>query len=276
MAFVFRWFCREKLIHSVGMADVTQILSAIEAGDKHAAAELLPLVYDELRKLAAARLADEKPGQTLQPTDLVHEAYLRLVGGEHPQGWDGRGHFFAAAAEAMRRILVEAARRKATAKRGGNFLRLDVEPVSLADDGREADLLALDDAVRTRAARSPRPPISSNCGISPVSHRRAAGPSGSVGGPPTGCGPSPGRGCTSASPTKSSRFFQNPRATGDGFSHWGRVEPPRTEVLPCQTGIRKPTTSSYKQSRSPRPRSAAGSSTPLVPRTSPCAPGWRL
>src|SRR5262249_28364427 len=113
-----------------GMADVTQILSAIEQGDPHAAAELLPLVYDELRKLAAARLAGEKPGQTLQPTALVHEAYLRLVGGEHPQGWDGRGHFFAAAAEAMRRILVEAARRKATAKRGGDLLPLDVEPPS--------------------------------------------------------------------------------------------------------------------------------------------------
>src|SRR4051812_39281935 len=89
-----------------GMADVTQILSAVEAGDPGAAAELLPLVYDELRRLAAARLADEQPGQTLQPTALVHEAYVRLVGGEQPQGWDGRGHFFAAAAEAMRRILV--------------------------------------------------------------------------------------------------------------------------------------------------------------------------
>jgi RNA polymerase sigma factor (TIGR02999 family) len=138
------------------MADVTQILSAIEAGDKHAAAELLPLVYDELRKLAAARLAVEKPGQTLQPTALVHEAYVRLVGGEHPQDWDGRGHFFAAAAEAMRRILVEAARRKATAKRGGNLLRLDVEPVALADDGREADLLALEDALTELERHDPQ------------------------------------------------------------------------------------------------------------------------
>src|SRR5437868_7194561 len=110
------------------MSDVTHLLDDAAAGDRQAAADLLPLVYDELRKLAAARLVDEKPGQTLQPTALVHEAYLRLVGGEHPQGWDGRGHFFAAAAEAMRRILVEAARRKATAKRGGNLLRLDVEP----------------------------------------------------------------------------------------------------------------------------------------------------
>src|SRR5262245_18249871 len=101
------------------MADVTQILSAVSAGDPRAAAELLPLVYDELRKLAVARLADEKPGQTLQPTALVHEAYLRLVGGGQPQDWDGRGHFFAAAAEAMRRILVESARRKSTAKHGG-------------------------------------------------------------------------------------------------------------------------------------------------------------
>ncbi len=138
------------------MADVTQILSAIEAGDPHAAAELLPLVYDELRKLAAVRVAQEKPGQTLQPTALVHEAYLRLVGGEHPQSWDGSGHFFAAAAEAMRRILVEAARRKATAKRGGNFLRLDVEPVSLADVGREADLLALEDALTELERHDPQ------------------------------------------------------------------------------------------------------------------------
>src|SRR5215472_15982921 len=96
----------------VGMSDVTQILSAIEAGDPKAAAELLPLVYDELRKLAAARLAEEKPGQTLQATALVHEAYLRMVGGDRPRDWGGRGHFFAAAAEAMRRILVAAARRK--------------------------------------------------------------------------------------------------------------------------------------------------------------------
>src|SRR2546423_7917975 len=98
--------------------DVTQILKAIEAGDPHAAGQLLPLVYAELRKLAARRLAQEKPGQTLQATALVHEAYLRLVGGQET-GWDGRGHFFAAAAEAMRRILVDAARRKASTKHGG-------------------------------------------------------------------------------------------------------------------------------------------------------------
>src|SRR5262249_60551665 len=102
-----------------GMADVTQILNAIEHGDPRAAAELLPLVYEELRKLAAARLADEKPGQTLQPTALVHEAYVRLVGGGQPDGWGGRGHFFAAAAEAMRRILVEKARRKKRLRPGG-------------------------------------------------------------------------------------------------------------------------------------------------------------
>src|SRR5262245_45749156 len=101
------------------MNEVTRILSAIEAGDPHDAGDLLPLVYDELRKLAAARLADEKPGHTLQPTALVHEAYLRLVGDGQPRGWDGRGHFFAAAAEAMRRILVENARRRMRKKRGG-------------------------------------------------------------------------------------------------------------------------------------------------------------
>src|SRR5881409_3228400 len=101
------------------MSDVTRILSAIEQGDPHAAAQLLPLVYDELRQLAAARLAQEKPGQTLQATALVHEAYLRLVDVDTAQHWNGRGHFFAAAAEAMRRILVEQARRRAALKRGG-------------------------------------------------------------------------------------------------------------------------------------------------------------
>src|SRR5262245_4518989 len=98
------------------MADVTRLIESAQAGDSQAAADLLPLVYDELRKLAATRLADEKPGQTLQPTALVHEAYVRLVGGAHSQDWNGRRHFFAAAAEAMRRILVEAARRKKAAK----------------------------------------------------------------------------------------------------------------------------------------------------------------
>src|SRR5947208_16020151 len=103
----------------MGMDDVTQILLAIDAGDPHAAAQLLPLVYDELRNLAAARMAAEKPGLTLQATALVHEAYLRLVGPESGRSWNGRGHFFGAAAEAMRRILVEAARRKRRVKHGG-------------------------------------------------------------------------------------------------------------------------------------------------------------
>ncbi|HVK19137.1 MAG TPA: ECF-type sigma factor, partial [Fimbriiglobus sp.] len=110
------------------MAEVTQILDAAAAGDPRAAAELLPLVYDELRKLAAARLAAEKPGQTLQPTALVHEAYVRLVGGDRPRDWNGRGHFFAAAAEAMRRILVETARRKGGSKRGGHLRRHELSP----------------------------------------------------------------------------------------------------------------------------------------------------
>src|SRR6266508_2348929 len=105
------------------MSDVTRILSAIEQGDLHAAEQLLPLVYDELRQLAAQRLAHEKPGQTLQATALVHEAYVRLVGADKEQQWDNRGHFFAAAAEAMRRILVENARRKRTRKHGGGLAR---------------------------------------------------------------------------------------------------------------------------------------------------------
>jgi RNA polymerase sigma factor (TIGR02999 family) len=140
------------------MADVTQILSAIEAGDTHAAAELLPLVYDELRKLAAARLAEERPGQTLQPTALVHEVYLRLVGGGQSDGWSGRGHFFAAAAEAMRRILVEAARRKQRLRHGGDARRQPIdgnEPA--ADPPADAiDLLALSDALDRLEDASPR------------------------------------------------------------------------------------------------------------------------
>src|SRR5262245_34027665 len=117
------------------MSDVTRLLDAAAAGDRRAAADLLPLVYDELRKLAAARLGDERAGQTLQPTALVHEAYLRLVGGERrglpPPEWNGRGHFFAAAAEAMRRILVEQARHKATLKRGGERGRRQLDPDDL-------------------------------------------------------------------------------------------------------------------------------------------------
>ena len=129
------------------MADVTQILSAIEAGDPKAAAELLPLVYDELRKLAAARMAAEKPGQTLQATALVHEAYVRLVRGEQPRNWNGRGHFFAAAAEAMRRILVEAARRKERVRHGGGQRRVDLDDGCLVTSAPRDDLLAIDEAL---------------------------------------------------------------------------------------------------------------------------------
>jgi RNA polymerase sigma factor (TIGR02999 family) len=128
------------------MSDVTRILSAIEGGDPQAAAELLPLVYDELRKLAAARMAAEPAGHTLQPTALVHEAYLRLVGGGDA-GWDSRGHFFAAAAEAMRRIVVEAARRKKRVKHGGGVDRVEVELADLPTRLPPDDLLALDEAL---------------------------------------------------------------------------------------------------------------------------------
>jgi RNA polymerase sigma factor (TIGR02999 family) len=138
------------------MSEVTRILAAIEQGDPRAAEELLPLVYDELRKLAAARLADEKPGQTLQPTALVHEAYVRLIGGDQPQDWDGRGHFFAAAAEAMRRILVEAARRKTAEKRGGGRARVDLDEASLLADGSPFDLLELDDLLDHLARVNPQ------------------------------------------------------------------------------------------------------------------------
>ena len=141
------------------MTDVTRILSAIEAGDPSAAEELLPLVYDELRKLAAAKLAQEAPGQTLQATALVHEAYLRLVDVDTVQRWDSRGHFFGAAAEAMRRILVESARRRQSAKRGGRGQRVDFEKaLTLAEpaaDDPGDDLLALDEALDLLAQEDP-------------------------------------------------------------------------------------------------------------------------
>jgi RNA polymerase sigma factor (TIGR02999 family) len=136
------------------MPAATRILSAIEQGDPHAAEELFPLVYDELRRLAARKLAHEAPGQTLDATGLVHEAYLRLVGGG-PSGWDNRRHFFAAAAEAMRRILVEQARRKRRARHGGGKKRIDFEEACPLVRGPSDDLLALDEALSRLAALNP-------------------------------------------------------------------------------------------------------------------------
>jgi RNA polymerase sigma factor (TIGR02999 family) len=141
------------------MADVTQVLSALERGDPHAAADLLPLVYDELRRLAGQRLAQEKAGHTLQPTALVHEAYFRLVDGERRGSappWNGRGHFFAAAAEAMRRILVENARRKQRERHGGGRARHDVTEVDLPAPEPREDLLALDEALGLLTAEDPQ------------------------------------------------------------------------------------------------------------------------
>ena len=135
------------------MSEVTRLLEAAEAGDQHAAAELLPIVYDELRKLAAAKLAREKPGQTLNGTALVHEAYLRLVGN---QRFDGRGHFFAAAAEAIRRVMVEQARRRQAARHGGQSMRKDVDPDNLAVDAPDKRLLALHEALDALALKHPQ------------------------------------------------------------------------------------------------------------------------
>ena len=135
------------------MNEVTRILDAIGQGDAGAAAQLLPLVYDELRRLAARRMAQEKPGQTLQPTALVHEAYLRLVGTGEERHWDNRSHFFVAAAEAMRRILVENARRKRSLKRGGDRQRLDLNLEQPVEVERSAPLLALDEALDRLEAR---------------------------------------------------------------------------------------------------------------------------
>jgi RNA polymerase sigma factor (TIGR02999 family) len=140
------------------MTDVTSILSAMEAGDPQAAEQLLPIVYEELRRLAAQKLAAEKPGQTLQATALVHEAYLRIVGSEQVQPWDSRRHFFAAAAEAMRRILIDQARRKLSVKRGGDRKRLpldDLPPLAGLTGKPVEDLLALDEALKQLEAEDP-------------------------------------------------------------------------------------------------------------------------
>ena len=137
------------------MTDVTRILSAIEQGDPRASEELLPLVYRELRRLAKQKLAREKPGQTLQATDLVHEAYIRLVNGEEVQRWDSRGHFLAAAAEAMRRILVEKARRKRAEKHGGRMERQDLDGIDIEAPNPSEDLLTLDEALSKLEAEDP-------------------------------------------------------------------------------------------------------------------------
>jgi RNA polymerase sigma factor (TIGR02999 family) len=146
------------VIHQVAvasaMSDVTQILSQIEDGDGQAAEKLLPLVYDELRKLAAAKMAQEKPGQTLQATALVHEAYIRLVDVDRVQHWDSRGHFFSAAAEAMRRILVNRARDKRRMKRGGDIQRIDLDRIDIAVRMPDEELLKLDEAVERLAAEN--------------------------------------------------------------------------------------------------------------------------
>jgi RNA polymerase sigma factor (TIGR02999 family) len=138
------------------MSDVTRILSAIEQGDPQAAEQLLPLVYEELRRLAAQRMAAENPGQTLQATALVHEAYLRLVDGTGIRHWDGRGHFFAAAAEAMRRILVEAARRKGREKHGGELDRQELVADAIASPVRSDELLAVHEALGMLEAKNPQ------------------------------------------------------------------------------------------------------------------------
>lgn len=148
-------FTKNVLIERPRLSDVTAILNAIEAGDAGAPQRLLPLVYEELRKLAAQRMAHEAPGQTLDATALVHEAYLRLVGTQPQQRWDGRGHFFAAAAEAMRRILIDAARRKGSQKHGGGRQRLDLLDCELAVDSTGEELFAVDAALSKLAIREP-------------------------------------------------------------------------------------------------------------------------
>ena len=144
------------MARGISMSDVTRILSQIEQGGRRAAEQLLPLVYDELRKLAAQKMAQETPGQTLQATALVHEAYIRLVDSKTTQNWDSRGHFFAAAAEAMRRILVEQARRKSGPEAGGGRQRLELSVVDPESPAPHLDLLALNDALDRLASLDPR------------------------------------------------------------------------------------------------------------------------
>lgn len=144
-----RWFWS-----AAAVSDVTQLIEAAQRGERAASEELLPLVYDELRRLAAARMAQEAPGHTLQPTALVHEAYLRLVGGA-PQEWSGRGHFFGAAAEAMRRILIENARRKLRLKHGGALQRVDLSDVDVAATATDEQLVAVDEALEKLTAQDP-------------------------------------------------------------------------------------------------------------------------
>jgi RNA polymerase sigma factor (TIGR02999 family) len=141
--------------YDFGVSEVTRILSAIDQGDAGAAKELLPLVYDQLRRLAAAQLANERPGQTLQPTALVHEAYLKLVGRDTPQSWNGRSHFFGAAAESMRRILVENARRKGRLKRGGGRRREFPDLESIDATAQDDEILALHESLEALAAHDP-------------------------------------------------------------------------------------------------------------------------
>jgi RNA polymerase sigma factor (TIGR02999 family) len=143
-------------VSSTAMSEVTRILSAIEEGDPQAAEQLLPLVYEELRKLAAERMAQEKPGQTLDATALVHEAYVRLVDVDKVQQWNSRGHFFAAAAEAMRRILIESARRRKSEKAGGGWQRHEIIDIELAVDTTGEELFAVDEALSRLAADDPR------------------------------------------------------------------------------------------------------------------------
>jgi RNA polymerase sigma factor (TIGR02999 family) len=179
------------------MSDVTQILSAIEQGDCHAAEQLLPLVYEELRRLAREKLAQEKPGQTLQPTALVHEAYLRLVDAERVQHWNSRGHFFAAAAEAMRRILVDNARSKRAERRGGGRKRVAVEVAEAAAPLDMPNLLALDEALakleRQHPAKTQVVKLRYFAGLSIWEAADALGPPRQR---PTAIGLTPGHGCS--------------------------------------------------------------------------------
>ena len=138
------------------MSDVTQLLTAIDAGDSKAAEQLLPLVYENLRQLAAAKLAREQPGQTLQATALVHEAWMRVTGSDSSKAWNGRGHFFGAAAEAMRRILVDRARQKARIRHGGELQRVDLEHVTIATEDSDDTVLAMNEALEKLALESPQ------------------------------------------------------------------------------------------------------------------------
>ncbi len=213
------------------MSEVTRLLEAIGRGEPQPARQLVPIVYEELRRLAKARLAHEPPGHTIQATALVHEAYLRLVGDGHGPAWDNRGHFFAAAAEAMRRILVEKARRKRRRRHGGGLRRVDLDQAAVVDDDdASADLLALHDALDHLAAEEPIvAEVVKLRYFAGLTADQAARPWASPSAPPIATGPTPAPGSTAASTPPATRRLERDHSRMSQFAIGVKI-PSRTKA----------------------------------------------